>query len=70
MEDYQRNYQFVVCEVYFQEGPMLSILRYNWLVGSNCVTQFCLWPPKKGSAIKMPKTGCMPVDNWIQFKCD
>jgi len=48
-----KNCKFVICGVYFQEESMLSILNYSWLVSTDIVTLYCLWPNKKDSSIKL-----------------
>lgn len=62
--------RFVICEVYFQEGPMLSILHCSWLVSLDNITQYCLWSNKKGSSIKLAKSESYPEDSWIQYRLD
>jgi len=61
--------KFVISEVHFKEGPMLTILYYSWLVSTDNVTQYCLWPNKKVSSIKLAKSECYPEDSCIQYRC-
>lgn len=63
---------YVICEVQFEEGPMISILCSSWLIQPTNYDQspsYCLWPLKKGLSSKLVKCNCPPDSNWAQYEC-